>query len=379
MDGGVQETVGIELVKQAVEAASDAIVITTPELDGPGPRLTYVNPAFERLTGLTANEVIGKSLAACPGMSPEPGILDQMRRELREKGKFTGRTTGRRNDGSELVVEWSVSPLQQNGETTHWVAIQRDVTDRVAQEAELKRLNEILERRVEARTEALQAANKELESFLYTVSHDFRGPLRAIMSSAMILIEDYGDKIDAEGQAELKRQSNAAKKLSNLMEELLRLSRLGRQEMNLQDLDLTVVSEEVGREVNARHGGNAVIEVEPGLRAKADERLARLLLQNLLDNSVKFAKVGEAARIQIGRTDRGAFFVRDRGIGFEPEQAERIFLPFERLHREDEYPGTGVGLTNVNRIAQKHGGKAWAEGRKEEGATFFFTLPDEPL
>jgi light-regulated signal transduction histidine kinase (bacteriophytochrome) len=212
-----------------------------------------------------------------------------------------------------------------------------------------------------------------LEGFTYTVSHDFRGPLRAIMSASMILIEDYGDQLDAEGKAELKRQSNAAKKLSNLMEDILRLSRLGRQEMAVKDLDLSAIAREIANEVVSRANSDAQVEVQEGMTARGDANLVRLLYQNLVENSVKFARAGEPVRIQIGQ-DADGFFVRDTGIGFDTQYAERIFMPFERLNREDEYPGSGVGLTNVKRIVDRHEGRIYAEGTPGEGAVFRFTL-----
>jgi len=192
--------VDAEVLQHAIEAANDAIIITTADLDQPGPVIVYVNPGFERMTGWTRDEVIGKSPRILQGPRTDQNLLRRLRNDLETDQTFFGETFNYRKDGSEYVVEWRISPIRNRaGEVTHWVAIQRDVTNRIEYEKEL-------ERRVSERT-------RELEGFTYTVSHDFRGPLRAIMSASMILIEDYGERLDAEGKLELQRQSNAAKKL----------------------------------------------------------------------------------------------------------------------------------------------------------------------
>lgn len=349
-----------EVLMQAVEAANDAVIITTVDLDLPGPQIVYVNPGFERMTGWSRTEVLGKTPRILQGPNTSRELIARIRTDLLAKQSFFGETVNYRKDGTEYFVEWRISPIRNSaGEITHWVAIQRDVTDRIVYEQEL-------ERRVAERT-------KELEGFTYTVSHDFRGPLRAIMSASMILLEDYGDRLDSEGKNELKRQSNAAKKLSVLMEDILRLSRLGRQEMVVSDVDLTQLSREVASDIRRRQGGDWEFAVQEELAVRGDPRLLGLLLQNLFENSTKFARQDVPLRLSVGR-DTQSFFVRDNGIGFEPQHAERIFLPFERLNREDEYPGTGIGLTNVKRIVDRHDGRVWAEGELGQGATFRFTL-----
>lgn len=360
MSGESAFNVTAEVLQQAVEAANDAIVITTVDLEQPGPMIVYVNPGFERMTGYSREEVLGQSPRILQGPETSRELMDRLRRDLQTKQSFFGETVNYKKDGNPYVVEWRIAPIRDaEGNVTHWVAIQRDVTGRVRHEQEL-------ERRVKERT-------RELEGFTYTVSHDFRGPLRAIMSASMILIEDYGDKLDDEGKSELKRQSNAAKKLSNLMEDILRLSRLGRQEMAVADLNVSALAQEIASEVIRRSGAEVDLRVQEGMTARGDANLVRLLFQNLVENAVKFARKGEPCRIEIGQ-DGETFFVRDNGIGFDNQYLERIFLPFERLNREDEYPGSGVGLTNVKRIVDRHDGRVTAHGVPGEGATFRFTL-----
>lgn len=356
----VQKEFPPELFRHAVESAYDAILITTPGLDAPEPLIEWVNPAFERMTGWTQEEVIGKSPRILQGPKTSRELLDRLRDDLKNDRPFHGEGVNYKKDGTEYVVEWNISALRdETGAVRHWVAVQRDTTER-------ERSREELERRVQERT-------RELEGFLYTVSHDFRAPLRAIMSASMILLEDYGDNLDREGQSELKRQSAAAKKLGVLMDDLLRLSRLSRQEMRTEEVDVTAICREVASEVASRVNHGTEIVVEDGLSAKADPSLMRLLLQNLLENAAKFRRTDEPARIHVGASD-GAIYVRDEGIGFPQEKAEKIFGPFERLHSDAEYPGTGVGLANVKRIVDRHGGRVWAEGRPGDGATFWIRL-----
>lgn len=350
-----------EVLTHAVEAANDAIIITTPEMDFPGPHIVYVNPGFERMTGYSREEVLGKTPRILQGPETSRDLLDRLRRDLAATQTFFGQTINYRKDGSSYTVEWRITPIHgPDGEVTHWVAIQRDISDRVEYEREL-------ERRVAERT-------KELEGFTYTVSHDFRGPLRAIMSASMILLEDYGPQLDDEGKAELQRQANAAKKLSKLMEDILRLSRLGRQEMSPVELDLSALVRDGVAEVLRRNHREGEILVPDGITAKGDANLIRLLIQNLAENSMKFARPEVPLCIEFGVDPSGMYFFRDNGIGFAQEYSERIFLPFERLHREEDYPGTGIGLTNVKRIIDKHDGRIVAEGVPGEGATFRFTL-----
>ena len=348
-----------QLFRHAVESAFGAILITAPDSGEGEPPIVYVNPSFERLTGYSRGEAIGKAPRMLFGPETDGEVMRRLGRTL--DAPFERETVLYGKDGSAYHAVLRVSPVQADaGEVRHWIVVQHDVTER-------NRHIEELEGRVQERT-------RELEGFLYTVSHDFRAPLRAIMSASMILLEDYGDAIDRDGQAELKRQSAAAKKMGQLMDDILRLSRLTRQEMRTEPLDLSLLVRDVAAEVAARASGEKPsIEVQDGLKADGDTALVRLMVQNLLENSIKFAKTDGPARIAVGQTD-GAFYLRDEGIGFPPEKAEKIFGPFERLHTEAEYPGTGVGLANVKRVVDRHDGRVWAEGRPGEGATFWFTL-----
>lgn len=217
--------------------------------------------------------------------------------------------------------------------------------------------------------EQLAYSNKQLEDFLYAISHDLKGPLRAIMSSSMIVIEDYGDRLGPGGRAELERGSTAARKIAALIEEVLKLSRLSREAMNQQPVDLS----EAANEVAERYSGQGSVDVQSEMSCFADPRNVRMILSLLVDNAVKFSPKDRPTKVEIGEED-GVFFVRDDGIGFEQEQEARIFRPFEKINGDD-YPGHGMGLTTARLLVQRNGGRLWGEGRLSEGATFRFTLP----
>jgi PAS domain S-box-containing protein len=242
----------------------------------------------------------------------------------------------------------------------------------------LTNMNVELEKRVKIRTAQLEAANQELEGFTYSVSHDLRGPLRAIMSTSMILQEDFAGSLSPEAIEHLTRQANAANRMGALIDDLLRLSRIGRQDMTTREVDLGELAKEVFDEMTAgKPNSPCEFVVEPNLIANVDKKLFRLVLWNFLDNAVKFSPKG--GRIRFGASERNGstvFFIEDQGIGFNQDYSEKVFLPFERLVLDSEFPGTGIGLANVKRIVERHGGTVWAEGALGRGTTFYFSIPE---
>jgi light-regulated signal transduction histidine kinase (bacteriophytochrome) len=242
-------------------------------------------------------------------------------------------------------------------------------------EGELQKLNADLERLVAARTAEQAAANRELESFTYSVSHDLRAPIRTILGYAAILKEDYADRLDAAAVDMIDRQVAAAKRMETLVLDLLEYSRVGRRELVVSEFDLSRLGGEVAAEIIHRNRTLKVrFEIEPGLRAYGDPALVRFVLQNLFENAVKFSAPTGAAAVEFGHEPGGAFFVRDHGVGFDMKYADKLFVPFERLHNANDFPGTGIGLANVQKIIQRHGGHVSGEGAPNEGATFRFTL-----
>jgi len=235
-----------------------------------------------------------------------------------------------------------------------------------------------LERRVEARTAELRAVNRELEGFTYSVSHDLRTPLRAIDGFGSALLEDYPDRLDDRGRHYLTRVRGAAQQMGALIDDMLALSRVGRHALQPRDVDLSALAREVVGQLRETEPGREVeVEIQHGLAGRGDPTLLRLVLQNLIGNAWKFTSKTAGARIEV-RGDEAAgdmtYTVLDNGAGFDMRYVGKLFRPFQRLHGADEYPGTGVGLANVQRIVQRHGGRVWAEGEIGEGAAFHFTL-----
>jgi light-regulated signal transduction histidine kinase (bacteriophytochrome) len=235
-----------------------------------------------------------------------------------------------------------------------------------------------LEARVRSRTAELEASNKELESFSYSVSHDLRAPLRAVDGYARMLEEDYGGKLDDEGRRLLGVVRDASVRMGQLIDDLLAFSRLGRQEPQRRPLDMTALAREVAGELNG--AGLARVEIAALPAASADAALLRQVWVNLVGNALKYSGKRPDARIDIGgREAEGeyAYWVRDNGVGFDPRYADKLFGVFQRLHRAEEFPGTGVGLAIVQRVVTRHGGRVWAESVLGEGACFYFSLPRE--
>lgn len=260
------------------------------------------------------------------------------------------------------------------------VTVYNDITELKAREAELRRLNEELERKVNERTAELAAANTELEAFVYSVSHDLRAPLRGIDGFSHVLAAQYGANLDAEARQLLERVRAAAQRMGRLIADLLELSRLARSTVRRTDVSLSELAQSVVDELAAEAGTRTVEwHIEPDMKVRGDPGLLRVALANLLGNALKYTRDVSPARIDVGTAGRRdhlvEFFVRDNGAGFDMNYAARLFQPFQRLHAQHEFEGTGIGLATVQRVIAKHGGQIRGEGRPGGGATFYFTLP----
>jgi light-regulated signal transduction histidine kinase (bacteriophytochrome) len=243
---------------------------------------------------------------------------------------------------------------------------------------QVRRANAELEQRVAERTLQLESANRELEAFAYAVSHDLRAPLRSMSGFSQILQETAAPGLDEKSRHYLQRIHDASLRMSGLIEDLLNLSRIGRSELTARPISLSQVAMEAAAAVRERHPGRDVqLDIAPGLEVNADPRLLRIALENLLGNAWKYTSRAPHAQVSVGvQTDENgqAYFVRDNGVGFDMKYADKLFVPFQRLHPEAEFPGSGIGLVTVQRIIARHGGRIWADARPDAGATFYFTL-----
>jgi light-regulated signal transduction histidine kinase (bacteriophytochrome) len=280
---------------------------------------------------------------------------------------------GRRKDGSEFPIEISLSPLETEEGTLVSSAI-RDISERKRAEAEVSELNES-ERRHAAQ---LEAANKELEAFSYSVSHDLRAPLRSIDGFSSALMEDYGRQLDGQAKNYLGRIRAATQRMAQLIDDLLNLARVSRGEMRHEQVDLSTMAKVILTDLhNGEPERNVECVVPEGVAAEGDPRLLRVVLENLLGNAWKFTRKKPQAKIELGvakRDGQKVYFVRDDGAGFDMTYVDKLFGTFQRLHTAEDFSGSGVGLATVQRIIHRHGGRVWAQGAEGEGATITFTL-----
>ena len=344
--------------------------------------IVETNPSFATIVGRNTKELTGQPLAillddadsAVSHSAQVASILDEQDRVVR-----TTRTLHRR--GGELRhVQLTLAPIPKDpGTGVVRLAQVDDITERVRAEAAVKALNRTLEARVTARTRELSEANQELKSFAYSVSHDLRAPLRSIEGFSRILGERHADGLDEIGRDYLLRVRKATSRMGELIDALLKLSRIGRSELSVTDVDLSGLAEEVGAGLaDAEPERQVVLRVQPGMRAHGDRTLLLTLLDNLMGNAWKFTRNVANPQVEVGmeQGDDGSsvYFVRDNGAGFDTTYADKLFRPFQRLHSQDEFAGHGIGLASVRRIVERHGGKIEASGAPGQGATFRFTL-----
>lgn len=366
------------LFKGILDIASDAVISIDDRQN-----IILFNQGAERTFGFSADEVMGRPLDVLipPAFQhthhAHVSAFRHGPEAARQMGS-RGSISGRRKNGEVFPAEASISRLVV-GERTVFTAILRDVTAVREAEAAIQALNADLR----SRATQLENANRELEAFSYTVSHDLRAPLRGIDGFSQVLLEDYAPHLDEEGQDCLRRVRAASQQMAQLIDDILELSRLSRGEIRRQPVDLSHLAGEVVTELRTAEPQRAVEAViGGGITAHADPHLMHILLSNLLGNSWKYTSRHPAARVEFGAFDdaegRRVHFVADDGAGFDMAYADKLFGPFQRLHGAKDYAGSGVGLATVQRIVHKHGGEVWGVGAVERGATFFFTLASSP-
>jgi PAS domain S-box-containing protein len=359
--------------RSLIEASLDPLV--TIGSDG---RITDVNVATEKVTGHSREELIGADFMdyfsepekAKAGYQQvfQDGFVQDYALEIQHK------------DGHLTPVLYNASVYRdETGQGVGVFAAARDITERKRAEEEVRTLNAELEQRVVQRTAQLEAVNKELEAFSYSVSHDLRAPLRAIDGFSRVILEDYIDELNDEGKRVLNIIRNNTQKMGQLIDDLLLFSRLGRQEISPSDISMTELAKGVFEEIKSpADERNLQFNMKTLPLAQGDRSMMKQVFANLLSNAIKFTRSRKMATIEIGGINDGAeniYYVKDNGVGFDMQYVNKLFGVFQRLHSAEEFEGTGVGLAIVQRIIHRHGGRVWAEGKVDEGATFYFTLP----
>jgi PAS domain S-box-containing protein len=347
----------------------------------PEGKITYVNDNFCAISKYSRQELLGQDHSILNSGHHSKEFMCSLWATITQGRVWHGEMKNKAKDGSFFWVDMTIVPfLNGQGKPRQYVAIRADITERKAAEEKIRQLNAELEHRVAERTAQLQAANHELEAFSYSVSHDLRAPLRHIRGFVDLLQLDAGPSLSEKCRSHVNMISKAAKRMGNLIDDLLAFAHVGRAELEKREVNLDqLVRETVGDFQADTRERNIAWEVHPLPPVRADRALLRLALVNLISNAVKFSGGRAQAKIEIGCVPGGVredvFFVRDNGVGFDPNYAHKLFGVFQRLHRRDEFEGTGVGLANVQRIIGRHGGRTWAEGKVDGGATFYFSIP----
>jgi PAS domain S-box-containing protein len=339
--------------------------------------LQRVNPAWEETLGWTIDDLAKKPFVELV----HPDDREMTLRAIRENAagsaalvvEFENRYLC--SDGSYRWFQWGTAAAPDQNVI---YAAGRDISERKDTEAALRKLAEELEERFAARTADLSAANEELEAFAYSVSHDLRAPLRGIDGFSQAVLEEYSERLDETGRDYLMRLRSASQRMGHLIDDMLSLSRVSRVELDKERVDLSAIATSLAVELQERDPDRRVqFVIEDGLVAQGDFRFLSIVLENLLSNAFKFTSTRATARIEFGREavdGEDAYFVRDDGVGFDMAYSDQLFTPFQRLHTEAEFPGSGIGLATIRRVVARHDGRAWAHGELDRGATVYFTL-----
>lgn len=364
-------------------AAMEYSAIGKALLDASG-RIVEVNPAFARIAGRPSAAVVGLPFASLLDGGSESLKTSEMSVVEGTEDVFRSTQVLRRPGGDARHVQLTFAPVPgEIGQDIARLVQMEDVTDRVRAQARVLALNRSLESQVAERTRELSDANRDLESFASSVSHDLRAPLRAMSGFAKALGERHADQLDEAGLQYVRRIRDASVRMGQLIDALLRLSRPGRAALKLEEVDLSALAEEIAAALREQEPERQVqLRIEPGMRAWGDATLLRNLLENVIGNAWKFTRDSSPARIEVGTTlaadGERRYYVQDNGAGFEQAYADKLFRPFQRLHSERDFAGHGIGLASVKRIVERHGGEITAHGTPGQGARFEFSLRTQP-
>ncbi len=377
--GGESLSQSEERTRLIIESVKDCAIFM---LDPAGTVVSW-NPGAERIKGYRAEEIIGRHFSCFyPEAKIREGFPDKELQAAAAEGRFEDEGWRLRKDGSRFWADVIISAVRDaRGELLGFVKLTRDITARKEAEERIKKLNEDLKRRADM----LEMANKELESFSYSVSHDLRAPLRHIHGFVELLQKSPAFEADESSRRYMGVISKAANEMGRLIDDLLAFSRTGRAEMHPMKINMgEMAGQVIGDLEMACRERRVTWTIQPLPGVTGDPNLLRLVWTNLLDNALKYTRPRREAAIEIGHVVRegddsagpeAVFYVRDNGVGFDMRYAAKLFGVFQRLHRAEDFEGTGIGLANVQRIIHRHGGRVWAEGRVDSGATFYFSLP----
>jgi PAS domain S-box-containing protein len=365
-----------ERYRSLVDLSPDALLVQIDD------KIVFINTAGVRLLGAhRARELIGRFASSFIHPDDRKRVLNRLRK-LHEEHRPINFIEHRviRLDGVAIDVEMAAAPLTFEGKQAAQVIL-HDITERKRSEEEIRRLNLELEQRVIERTGELEAANKELEAFSYSVSHDLRAPLRHIEGFVEILRSSQSEAMDDEGRRHLQTISESSRQMGKLIDDLLSFSRTTRVELRKVNVSLEELVKSVIHEMGPdTHKRNIEWKTDKLPVVEGDPALLRQVFYNLISNALKYTRTRPQTRIEIGSTkvdDEFVIFIRDNGVGFDPRYAQKLFGVFQRLHRASEFEGTGIGLANVRRIITRHSGRTWAESELDKGATFYFSLPQK--
>jgi len=363
----------IRKLSRAVEQSPSTVVITDAKAN-----IEYVNPKFTELTGYTREEILGQNPRILKSGAVPDSEYEELWRTVTSGKEWRGEFLNRKKNGELYWESASISPLHNDdGVITHYVAVEEDISERKRTEMEIEALNITLENRALE----LEAANRELEAFSYTISHDLRSPITIIQGFCQVLLERHADLFDQPSMQCIQVIHQEIRRMEAMIKSLLKFSKLSRQALDEEEVDLGAIASTIAMELQMRNPERkAEFTIAEHANCFGDPILLRAVMENLLGNAWKYTTKKDKAVIEFGLLDKDGkttYYVRDNGAGFDNSKAGKLFGVFQRLHNDSDFEGFGVGLATVQRIIQRHGGTVSAEGEVDKGATFYFTLGEK--